>query len=762
MLLLRIRMQEQGEERMHNLSAMRIALTGFLALHLGLDVLSAATRVACIGDSVTAGPQAPDARHEAYPVQLQALLGHKWQIRNFGNVGATVIRTGKPTIWESLGPVKGFAPDYVIIILGTEDTHGPPRDNWSGIESFEQDYRDLIREFKGLPEGPQVIICSPTAMVLETAGLSEARRAELAVRKQRIQEIRHKIRRVAAAQRAHYADLNTLLQGRPELMRKEDGVHPNERGYARIAEYMASVLRRLVSGETTSRPEKQYKKRTRDLVTAMRQGELTKADQTIAGMLAEQPNDPELHFHRAIARSLLKKPEDSLDALRQSLALGLPFERYLAGPRSLMRELYGQLGFWSVAKSYNLRLIHGPVLGNVTHRSASFWFRTSVEDRVAVSVRAMDSERPVALGMTRTTEDSDFTGIVTVSGLKPDTPYRYQVLVSDRRVFGDKLPEFRTAPLPAARSSFSVAFGGGAGYTPWKERMWNTIRAQTPRALLLLGDNVYIDTPTVPATQRYCYYRRQSRPEYKRLAAGTPVYAIWDDHDFGDNDCTSSLDPRVPEWKPAVLNVFKQNWVNPYYGAGRQAPGVWFDFSIGDVDFLLLDCRYYRQNPDKTQNPTMLGPVQKVWLKQKLGYSRATFKVICSSVPWAQGTKPGSKDTWDGFPQEREEILSFIRTRRIDGVLLLSADRHRSDVRKIERPGAYPLYDFTSSRLTNVHVHNLIPGALFAYNDKCSFGLLEFDTTKPDPEVTLRIVSIDGERVHSMTLKRSELSFPAR
>ena len=570
---------------MRNLSATR----GFLACLLGFLLNSsgetANTRVACIGDSITAGPQAANARQDAYPAQLQSLLGKTWEVRNFGSVGATVTRSGKPSIWENLGPVKGYAPDYIIILLGTEDTYGAPRDNWAGAAAFEQDYRDLIREFKGLPEKPQVLICSPTAMVLETAGLSEARQAELAVRKEHVQEIRLKTRRVATAQRVHFADLNTLLQGRPELMREEDGVHPNSRGYARIAKYMASALHRLAAGRTPARPEKQYKKRTRDLITLMRKGELAKADQSISRMLTEQPNDPELHYQRAIARSLLRKPEDALDALRRSLALGLPFERYLAGPRSLMRELYGQIGFWNVARSHNLRLIHGPVLGNVTHRSASFWFRTSVEDRIAVSIRAMDSDRPVALGTAHTSEDSDFTGVVTVLGLKPDTRYRYQVLISDRRVFDRALPAFRTAPLPNAKSRFAVAFGGGAGYTPWKERMWDTIRAQSPRALLLLGDNVYIDTPRVPETQRYCYYRRQSRPEYKRLTAGTPVYAIWDDHDFGDNDCTSSLEAGIPEWKPSVLDTFKENWVNPYYGAGTQVPGVWFDFSFGDLQF---------------------------------------------------------------------------------------------------------------------------------------------------------------------------------
>jgi alkaline phosphatase D len=153
----------------------------------------------------------------------------------------------------------------------------------------------------------------------------------------------------------------------------------------------------------------------------------------------------------------------------------------------------------------------------------------------------------------------------------------------------------------------------------------------------------------------------------------------------------------------------------------------------------------------------MLGPVQKEWLLRGLKSSSATFKVVASPVPWAEGTKPGSLDTWDGYPVEREEIFAFIEGHRIEGVLLLSADRHRSDAWRIERPEGYDLFDFSSSKLTNVHTHPVLPGALFGYNDTCSVGLLEFDTTLADPIVTYRIVSIENEEIHRLTLRRSQL-----
>ena len=155
----------------------------------------------------------------------------------------------------------------------------------------------------------------------------------------------------------------------------------------------------------------------------------------------------------------------------------------------------------------------------------------------------------------------------------------------------------------------------------------------------------------------------------------------------------------------------------------------------------------------------MLGEKQKEWLFEKLKNSKATFTVLASSVPWAQGTKPGSLDTWDGHPEEREEIFTFIEDQNIEGVLLISADRHRSDIWRIARPDGYDFFDMESSKLTNIHTHEVMREALFGYNKKCSVALLEFDTRRDDPQVAYRILSIDDEDIYRRTIYRSELSF---
>lgn len=215
--------------------------------------------------------------------------------------------------------------------------------------------------------------------------------------------------------------------------------------------------------------------------------------------------------------------------------------------------------------------------------------------------------------------------------------------------------------------------------------------------------------------------------------------------------------PDRPSWKMPLFHLFKQQWNNPAYG-DSEYPGVWFNFMIGDVEFFMLDGRWYRTNTyDLANNPTMLGPVQKAWLYKKVKASTATFKVIVSPVPWAFEAKGDALDTWNGYQDERNEIFDFLTENEIEGVFLLSADRHRSDAWKIERKGDYPLYEFMSSRLTNHHVHPLRPQALFGYNEKQSFGLLNFDTTLPDPVVTYKIISIDNEIIHTLTIKKSEM-----
>ncbi len=505
-------------------------------------------------------------------------------------------------------------------------------------------------------------------------------------------------------------------------------------------------------------------KRTgQDQVRAIIDGRPERAVELCQRVLKSVPDHGESLFNLAIAQARSGNLDEAVATMKQAIAAGLPPERFLAGPRELVEPLAQTEAFGQLAEKYADRLIHGPMLGCVTDRSARFWVRTAEE--VPVQVIVSDQRASGGAGLSSaiksptvfTEAQRDYTAVAEVVRLKPDTLYHYDVLVKGQSRLGPDFPAFRTFPPAESAARFQVGFGGGAGYTEAHERVWLTIASHRPLAFLLLGDNVYIDDPTRPAMQRYTYYRRQSRPEYRGFVASTAIYAIWDDHDFGVNDCWYGDSIDQPAWKRPVWRVFCNNWNNPAYGGGKDQPGCWFSFSIGEVDFFMLDCRFYRTDP-KGERPNMLGAAQKKWLFDQLRHSRGTFRVLASSVPWVLEAKGDSLDTWRGFQEERDEIFSFLEKERIDGVVLLSADRHRSDLWRIDRPGAYPLWEFESSRLTNIHRHGTMAGALFSYNEKCSFGLLTFDTTQADPTVTYEIINIDNQLIHTHTVRKSEIS----
>ncbi len=541
-------------------------------------------------------------------------------------------------------------------------------------------------------------------------------------------------------------------------------------GFLLVFLAVAGVSIRVAPGK-----ELVYKKEARKGIALLADGRLDEAKAHFEAILERRPGDAESLFGLALLNGMMNESEAALDFVDQALLAGIPFGRFLAGPRDLLAPLARLEGFRELAESFDVALVHGPMLGNVTDRSARFWVRTARESDVQVVVRpspgstgskgsstragddsSKGSSEPLLTGMERSRSSRDFTTVVSVTGLEPDREYSCVVKIDGRKEAGPSF--FRTFPERGSGSRIRIGFGGGAGYTPWNERMWDTILARKPRAFLFLGDNVYIDNPTRPAVQEYCYSRRHSRPEFRRFIASTSIFAVWDDHDFVTDDKWGGPGISNPPWKVPVRRLFCCNWNNPAYGGGEARPGCWFSCSMGDVDCFMLDSRFYRTDP-REENPTMLGPHQKRWLLDGLKASKAAFKILASPVPWAKGTKPGSRDTWDGYSGEREEIFSFIEANRICGVILISADRHRSDVWAIERPDGYTLHEFESSHLTNLHRHRAMDGALFSYNEKCAFGLLTIDTTLGDPEATYRIVNIDNEVVHTRTVKLGSLTF---
>lgn len=197
-------------------------------------------KVACVGDSITFGARLEDPSADSYPAQLQKLLGKKYEVKNFGVGGCTLIRKGRPTVWNELPKIMAMNPDVVVISLGTNDTCGMGtcgnRKCWEYKDELESDYRDLIDTLQTLSSKPVIRICAPSPMVLETPGLESSRVEGLTIRKPRLQEIISIVKNLVQEKKVEFIDLNTPMDHKPELFTEKDGVHPNKAGYRAIAE----------------------------------------------------------------------------------------------------------------------------------------------------------------------------------------------------------------------------------------------------------------------------------------------------------------------------------------------------------------------------------------------------------------------------------------------------------------------------------------------------------------------------------------------
>ncbi len=178
-------------------------------------------KVACVGDSITAGVGA-SADQSNYPSLLADLLGPNYTVANFGESGATLLKDGDSPYWQrgSYARSAAFGPNVVIILLGTNDSK--PQ-NWAHKTEFAADYAALLDYYAALPTHPKLFACLPTPVPKPNYGINEpAVLEELPL-----------IRQAALQKGATIID----VQGRVPSDNADfvDGVHPNDAGYVLLA-----------------------------------------------------------------------------------------------------------------------------------------------------------------------------------------------------------------------------------------------------------------------------------------------------------------------------------------------------------------------------------------------------------------------------------------------------------------------------------------------------------------------------------------------
>lgn len=396
-------------------------------------------------------------------------------------------------------------------------------------------------------------------------------------------------------------------------------------------------------------------------------------------------------------------------------------------------------------------LLAGPMLGHVGAQRAHVWVRATAAAPWKILLAQEDGSAREIQGPALL-EENGLTGVAVIDGLNPGTRYSYQVLLDGREQLPRPLPSFTTAPAQDHACRQRIVFGSCVGLTTaaaaptWAElaeRRSMTTDEGAFDLLLMLGDNHYANTTEIDKL-RVAYTAHRLSGGWRALAAQTPVYAIWDDHDYGPNN-SDGTEPG----KADSLKVFREFWANPACGEPDN-PGCYFTFTRGDVQFFMLDGRYHR-SPDQAQDTpdkTMLGRKQLEWLKRELLASKAKVKLLANGSEWESY---GSNDSWSLYKHERDPFLAWIDEQNIEGVIFLSGDRHFSSGYHINgrflELSAGPVGSGNSKLRPN-------PERFTGHDQGRLWGVLDIDTTASPPRVAYEF----WQTGHSM-LERREVSW---
>ena len=188
-----------------------------------------AIRVACVGNSITDGHGIELAPQFGYPALLQKALGSDYWVKNFGVGGRTMLNKGdypymNEQAWRD---AQAFNPDIVIIKLGTNDSK--PQ-NWQYASEFKQDLQQMI---KSLGKA-KIFLCTPIPAFKSSWAINDSVIVNGVIPIQK---------EVARKNGLQLIDLHTLMANDEELV-QPDGIHPNEKGVAKMAEIISEAIKK--------------------------------------------------------------------------------------------------------------------------------------------------------------------------------------------------------------------------------------------------------------------------------------------------------------------------------------------------------------------------------------------------------------------------------------------------------------------------------------------------------------------------------------
>lgn len=196
---------------------------------LALFASSCATRIACVGDSITEGAGIKIQSTDAYPAVLNQVLGGKYQVLNAGRSAATLQKEGDLPYWNcnEFSNVFAFKPSIIIIKLGTNDTK--PQ-NWNS-DRFAVDYQAMIDTFSTIHPTPRIVLCKPVPVFGSRWGINDSTL---------VNGVLPAIEKLATKNKLKIIDLYEGMKY--EGSNFPDDIHPNAKGARKMAEIISKQV----------------------------------------------------------------------------------------------------------------------------------------------------------------------------------------------------------------------------------------------------------------------------------------------------------------------------------------------------------------------------------------------------------------------------------------------------------------------------------------------------------------------------------------
>jgi len=291
-----------------------------------------------------------------------------------------------------------------------------------------------------------------------------------------------------------------------------------------------------------------------------------------------------------------------------------------------------------------------------------------------------------------------------IKDLTPNTDYHYSFVFTkaeelDAKTVGKLIQEdkkrsdftFKTfsPELTPASFTFGAASCARSGSN---SPVFNSLTDEKFNFFLQNGDLHYDDVAVDNVTKFYeAYYKVFSSPNQRRFYESTPIYYVWDDHDFGPNDAdgnspskpaaTSAYNKFVPHSPLKNVGLTQTNEISKLEEILNETPfGIFRSFVVGRCMFIVLDLRSFLE----VKPGEILGENQEKWLEHQIHIAGATKEIkqvfIVESIPWIfNGGLTFEENVWSNYIPTKQKIAKLIEENLYKNnkkVMMIGGDAH--------------------------------------------------------------------------------------